>query len=84
MFLHTKVGTNLEQRNINEIGKEIFNLADHFSKGRNYEKALKYLILAGDRAAQIYAIDDARKYYLTALEMLTKFDYNIRIYTPRY
>ena len=76
-FLHTRVGDILEQENINDTGVVIFKLADHFSRGRNYEKALKYLILAGDRAAQIYAIDDARRFYLTALELLTKFDYNI-------
>jgi tetratricopeptide (TPR) repeat protein len=36
------------------------------------------LILAGDRATQIYAIDDARRYYLSALELLNKFDYKIK------
>jgi len=78
-FLHTRIGTILEQENKNNIGKVVFDLADHFSKGRNFEKALKYLILAGDRATQIYAIDDARRYYLTALETLNKFDYTLQI-----
>jgi tetratricopeptide (TPR) repeat protein len=51
----------------------------HFSKGWENEKALKYLKLAGDSAIQIYATDDARRYYLSALETLNKFDYTIGI-----
>ncbi|WP_455391467.1 tetratricopeptide repeat protein [[Eubacterium] cellulosolvens] len=78
-FLHTKLGNILEQMNINNIGKVVFTLANHYSKGWEYDKALKYLILAGDNALQIYAINDARKYYQSALETLNKFDYTIEI-----
>jgi tetratricopeptide (TPR) repeat protein len=78
-FLHGKVGEILENKYTNDIEKVVFDLADHFSKARVPEKALNYLVMAGDRANQIYAIDDARRYYLTALEMLHQFDYTIDI-----
>lgn len=78
-FLHSKVGRIIEQKNRSNIEKAVFDLADHFSKARNSDKSLKYLVMAGDRATQIYAIDDARRYYLTALEMLNIFDYDIPI-----
>ena len=78
-FLHTKIGNIIEQQNINDVGKVVFTLANHYSKGWEYDKALKYLILAGDSAIQVYAIDDARRYYLSALETLNKFDYTLDI-----
>jgi predicted ATPase len=78
-FLHTKLGSILEDENLNDVGKVVFELATHYSKGWEYDKSLKYLMLAGDNAIQIYAIDDARKYYLSALETLNKFDYTIEI-----
>jgi predicted ATPase len=78
-FLHTKLGELIEQRNLNDVGKVVFSLANHYSKGWEYDKALKYLILAGDNAIQMYAIDDSRRYYLSALETLNKFDYTVEI-----
>ena len=78
-YVHSKIGSILEQENINDVGSVVFDLASHYSKGWEYKKALKYLILAGDSAIQIYAIDDARRYYLSALETLNKFDYDDEI-----
>ncbi len=78
-YLHTNIGNIVEQKNINDVGKAVFDIANHFSKGWEFDKALKYLILAGDSAIQIYAIDDARRYYLSALELLNKFDYTLEI-----
>jgi tetratricopeptide (TPR) repeat protein len=78
-FVHTKIGNIFEQENLNDVGNVVFDLASHYSKGWEYKKALKYLILAGDSAIQIYAIDDARRYYLSALETLNKFDYENEI-----
>ncbi len=78
-YLHTKIGTILEQQNINDVSKVVYDIGNHFSKGWEYDKALKYLVLAGDNALQMYAIDDARRYYLSALEILNKFDYSIKI-----
>ncbi len=78
-FLHNKIGNILERKYKDDLESVIFDLAEHYSKGRENEKALKYLIMAGDRSTQIYAIDDAQRYYLTALELLNKFEYNISI-----
>jgi tetratricopeptide (TPR) repeat protein len=78
-YLHTQIGKILEEKNINDVSNVVFDLANHFSKGWEHDKALKYSMLAGDRAIQMYAIDDARKYYLTALETLNKFKYTIEI-----
>ncbi len=78
-FLHTKVGTLIEKQNQESLGNLVFDLADHFSKGTDHDKALKYLMLAGKHATSIYALDDARRYYLTALEILNKFRYTIQI-----
>jgi predicted ATPase len=78
-FLHNKIGSILEKKHSKDLVNVVFNLADHFSKGKDDEKALKYLIWAGDRATQIYAINDAQRYYLTALELLNRFDYTLNI-----
>jgi tetratricopeptide (TPR) repeat protein len=78
-FLHTKIGQILEKTYKKDLGSVIFDLAEHYSKGRETEKALKYLLMAGGRANQIYAIDDAQRYYLTALELLNQFDYTVEI-----
>ena len=78
-FLHKKIGQLLERKYKRDIESVVFDLAEHYSKSRDIEKALKYLILAGDRATQIYAIDDAQRYYLTALELLNKFEYSLTI-----
>jgi tetratricopeptide (TPR) repeat protein/transcriptional regulator with XRE-family HTH domain len=45
----------------------IERLAYHFSQGESWERALEYLVKAGDRAAAVYANQDALVYYAQAL-----------------
>src|SRR5205807_7793499 len=47
-------------------------LAMHFERGRDFERAIEYLIQAGDNAAQLYANDEAEKHYSRALELVEK------------
>src|SRR5439155_12005636 len=46
--------------------------AMHFELGRDFERAIGYLIQAGDNAAQIYANDEAEKHYSRALDLIEK------------
>ncbi|MCH8994799.1 MAG: tetratricopeptide repeat protein, partial [Chloroflexi bacterium] len=47
-------------------------LAHHYYKGQEWEKALDYLVKAGDKAAASYANQDALDYYASALEVCEK------------
>lgn len=69
-LLHKKVGNALESYKEKNDGA----LAYHFSKAREYEKALHYSESAGDKAVSLFAPNEAMKYYETALESLEKLD----------
>ncbi|MCG2826709.1 MAG: AAA family ATPase, partial [Thermoplasmatales archaeon] len=69
-LLHKKVGDALESCKEKNDGV----LAYHFSKAREYEKALRYSEDAGDRAVSLFAPNEAMKYYETALNSVEKLD----------
>ena len=69
-LLHKKVGDALESYKEKNDGV----LAYHFSKAREYEKALHYSEDAGDRAVSLFAPNEAMRYYETALNSVEKLD----------
>lgn len=67
-LLHKKVGNALESYKEKNDGV----LAYHFSKAREYEKALHYSESAGDKAVSLFAPNEAMKYYEIALNSVEK------------
>lgn len=67
---HRRVGEALESEKGAEPFETIEALANHFLRGNVPEKALKYFVLAGDRAAELYAPEQAVSRYGVALELL--------------
>jgi hypothetical protein len=44
-------------------------LAYHYNEGREWEKALKYMVMAGDKSVASYANQQGLDYYARALEL---------------
>ncbi|HUW23552.1 MAG TPA: protein kinase [bacterium] len=73
--LHEKTGTIIEER-FGE-NKEIVasELAYHFSNGLSQQKAVRYLIMAGNRAVQNNALIEASKLLKQGVDLLEVIDY---------
>ncbi len=70
-ILHARTGEALEALWEGNAWEHAEELSYHFGQANLYEKALNYLILAGERAAARHANDAALRYYERASEMLT-------------
>ncbi len=68
--LHGVVGRALEKVYAEKIDEHFGELALHFLEGGEKDKALDYFLKAGDRAASIYANDEAISYFQSALSLL--------------
>jgi len=67
---HLAYGAYLEGR-AGQGGEEgVADLACHFYRGGAFDRALPYLVRAGDRAARVFAYREARDFYGWALEAL--------------
>ena len=47
-------------------------LAFHYSRDHDLDRAVRYLELAGDRAARSFALDSARNHFSAAIHLLTE------------
>ena len=68
--LHNTVGCALEKAFAKNIDQHLGELAYHFLEGGDEEKALNYFLEAGEKAAKIYANDEAISYFQSALKLL--------------
>ncbi len=71
--IHGRVGEALEKSRKGSVS----TLAHHFTRAANpadAEKAITYAAEAGDKAARMFAHEDAAEHYSRALEVLTRFD----------
>jgi tetratricopeptide (TPR) repeat protein len=64
--MHKKAAAAIEQMTPHDYEA----LAYHFSESGDEERALKYLIAAGERAASVYANLDAEEHFLAALDLV--------------
>jgi predicted ATPase len=73
-FMHKKVGEAIEAWS--KVGAEapVFQLAHHFSRSAEVDKALRYNLMAADRALAGYALDEAADHLEEVLEILVKRD----------
>ena len=70
-ILHARAAETLESLWSGQAWEHAEALAYHYGQAESYEKALGYLILAGERAAAGHANDAAVSYFERASEMLT-------------
>ena len=68
--LHGRAAAALERLYADRVDEVLREVADHYAKSPDRHKALHYLVRAGDRAASLFAYEDAGTYYRRALETL--------------
>src|SRR5262249_7865627 len=72
MLLHRQAGEQLVDRYGVKAPRIATQLAMHFERGRDFERAVEYLIQAGDNAAGLYANPEAEEHYSRALNLVEK------------
>lgn len=71
---HLRVGQALEKVYAGKTEERVEELAHHFLEGKDLPKAVQYSIKAGDKASQIFAWQEARTRYETAMGLLEDED----------
>ncbi len=74
--LHAAVGAAIETVYADRIDEYIELLAHHYSWSANLERALHYLILAGQKASRAYVNTQAREHYEQALAILPRVEHD--------
>jgi tetratricopeptide (TPR) repeat protein len=67
--LHEAVGTAIEECYAQRLGEYAPILAHHFARSPRADKAIEYTLLAGDRAASLFANVEAAVYFDDALTL---------------
>ncbi|HET9324637.1 MAG TPA: ABC transporter substrate-binding protein [Gaiellaceae bacterium] len=76
--LHLQVGEALEEAH-REAPEQVSGLLGrHFAEAGDEERAVRYLLSAGDSARRLYADEEALAQYHRALELLAPFDRRVR------
>jgi class 3 adenylate cyclase/tetratricopeptide (TPR) repeat protein len=72
--LHRIVGSAIEELYPDRLAEHYEALAHHFSQGNDWDRALRYHILAAEKAADGFANRAATQHYQDALEICEKMD----------
>jgi serine/threonine protein kinase/tetratricopeptide (TPR) repeat protein len=72
VMLHKQAGEQLLQHYGNRAPQIATQLALHFEQGRDFSRAVEYLIHAGDHAAKLYGYAEAERHYTRALSLVDK------------
>ncbi|MBK5295331.1 MAG: protein kinase [Acidobacteriia bacterium] len=72
VLLHRRAGEIMERSYAGKQSRVAAALATHFERGRDFSKAIQYLIQAGDNALSRYANAEAVNYYGRGLELVDK------------
>lgn len=72
VLLHWRAGEILERAYTGQQARVAASLATHFERGRDFSKAVQYLIQAGDNAPSRYANAEAVNYYSRGLDLVEK------------
>lgn len=67
--LHQAVGRTLESLYADQLDEIAATLAFHFEKAEELDKAVDYLIIAGESASRVYAVDEAIELFGHALKI---------------
>jgi adenylate cyclase len=68
--LHAQAGAALERLYADRTAEVLQELAEHYARSPDRAKAIHYLGRAGDRAASLFAYEEAETYYRRALGLL--------------
>src|SRR5208337_440924 len=68
--LHCKTARAIEELFSDRIAEFLTVIGEHFLRGEAWEQASEYLIRAGDTAARLFAVAEARLHYARALDAL--------------
>ncbi len=72
VLLHRQAGEQLALHHGRRAPRIAAKLAVHFERGREFPRAIEYLIHAGDNAARLYANTEAAEHYGHALKLVKK------------
>lgn len=72
--LHRQVASVITNRHADQVQEQPATLAYHFEKGREWDQAISYWILAGGKARQYQALEEALGYLQRALDLLPKLE----------
>ncbi len=67
---HRKIGQFLESAHANDLDEVVYELATHFSRSNEREKAASYCVMAAEKAESSYALELAKDFYERALSAL--------------
>ncbi len=65
--LHLKIAEEIERRGGNRITELAEILAHHYGQTSHADKAFTYLVMAGEKSAGVYSLDEAGRYFEQAL-----------------
>jgi DNA-binding winged helix-turn-helix (wHTH) protein/tetratricopeptide (TPR) repeat protein len=71
-FLHRRAGTEVLRRHAGRECRVAAQLATHFERGRDFPRAIEYLLEMGDNACRLYDNMAALEHYSRALELTDK------------
>ncbi|MDP6454932.1 MAG: adenylate/guanylate cyclase domain-containing protein, partial [SAR202 cluster bacterium] len=66
---HRGVGSAIESLLSDRTEEQAHRLAYHFGEAMDNERAMKYSIIAGDRAQRVYANNEAADHYIRAIQL---------------
>lgn len=72
ILLHRQAGEQLVLHYGQRAPQIATQLALHFERGRDFERAVEYLIHAGDNATKLYAYTEAAKHYSHAISLVER------------
>ena len=68
--LHTAIGTAIEELYADRLDEQAAILSYHYARSHRPDRAVGFALVAGDRAAKLYANAEAATYYEEALRIL--------------
>ena len=74
MYLHRRVGEVIEDLFRDKLEEQLEHLAYHYEHSGRTEKAVEYLLKAGDKSRRSYLHEEAVTYFQKALELLETLD----------
>jgi tetratricopeptide (TPR) repeat protein len=78
VMLHRQAGEQLVRHYGRRVAQVATQLALHFERGRDFPRAIEYLIHAGDNATKLYANAEAADHYTRALGLVEKIPDELR------
>ena len=76
--IHKTIGKTIESLYSHKLDDLYEVLAYHYSNSTSYEKALYYLEMAGDKAARMHSLEEARQHYKKALAFFENRKKNLK------